>query len=254
MAQIDLRDALQEWPHDPEQVSVRKIIGADGTPRIQMRVELGILQMEITGRPDGLQPFSCDSLLTYHQRRMRAHEAHNGTALGFSLTPRECAALRAEGSQFYRRFVAFFVLEEYENVIHDTTHNLGIFDLCRNFGFNRQDRTCMEPYRPYVLMMEARARAHVALAEGEHASALAHVNRGILQIRALFDESEAADLNETCQEIKTLAKMAQEIGQQMPRDSLLLQRKALRAAIAEERFEEAARIRDAIRNPERRKR
>lgn len=248
MSYIDLYATLQEWPYDPDQISVRKILGADGKVRIQMRVELGVIQMEESGRPDGLRPHGCDSLLDFHRRRLNVHEERNGTPLGFVLTPAQCQELRNEASLFYRRFVARFVLEEFNEVVADTAHNLAIFDLCRDYAHEAEDRNALEPFRPYVLMMDARSRAYQALHERQPASALAHVNRGILHIRQVLDQRGESDAVARCEEIKMLRAMASEISSEMPEDSLILTRRALRTAIENEHFEEAARLRDALRN------
>ena len=41
---------LRNWPYDPQTLSVRKVKGPDGRDVLQMRVDLGILQLEATGR------------------------------------------------------------------------------------------------------------------------------------------------------------------------------------------------------------
>ena len=46
-----------------------------------MRVELGLLQMELTGRPDGVRPHGFDSLLDYFESKLKEHESTNGTEL-----------------------------------------------------------------------------------------------------------------------------------------------------------------------------
>jgi hypothetical protein len=253
MSYIDLQAVLNEWSYDPEQISVRKILGVDGTVKIQMRVELGVLQMEGQGRPDGVRPHGHESLLAYHRKRLAKYEERNGTALGFALSPQECHALQTESSLYYRRFVALFVLEEYDGVAEDTAHSLGVFDLCRDYALEPEDRTCMEPYRAYVLMMDARARAHHAISEGQPASALAHINRGIMNLKAYFEQAEDVDTSdETAErdEIRLLRNLAKEVLKHMPEDSVIVTRRALRAAIEEERFEEAAKLRDALRDLE----
>ncbi len=254
MSYIDLQGTLLDWTYDPEQISVRKILGVDGTVKIQMRVELGILQMEAQGRPDGLRPHGHDSLLTYHRTRLAQYEQRNGTPLGFALSPQECQAVQTEASVFYRRFVALYVLEEFDGVYQDTGHNLGLFDLCRDHALEREDQVCLEPYRPYVLMMDARARVYQALAENQPASALAHANRGIMNLKTYFEQYRdpaAVDPDEEGDEVKVLRSLGKEILEQMPENSVIVARKALRAAVEEERFEEAARLRDTLKNLER---
>lgn len=247
MSYIDLHATLKDWPYDPEQVSVRKIVGGDGLTRIQMRVELGILQMEAEGRPDGTRPHGCTSLLDYHRKRHVKGDEANGKS-GCNLSPQECQDLRAEASLFYRRFVALFVLEEFTEVVRDTAHNLALFDLCRDSARTAEDRAALEPFRPYVIMMDARARAYEAILDHHPASALAHVNRGILGIKAHFERRDEPDAANGCEEIKMLRALTGEVAAKMPPDSPLVTRRALRAAIEKEEFEEAARLRDALKN------
>jgi hypothetical protein len=253
MSYIDLQAVLRDWPYDPDQISVRKILGVDGTVKVQMRVELGVIQMEAQGRPDGTRPHGRESLLAYQRKRLEQYQQRNGTTLGFSLSPAECHALQMEASHYYRRFVALFVLEEYDGVFSDTAHNLAVFDFCRDYALEREDQVALESYRPYVVMMDARARAYHALSESEPASALAHVNRGIMTLRALFEEGPELELDDTIperDEIRILRAIGKEILGQMPENSVIVTRKALRAAIEEERFEEAARLRDTLRQLE----
>jgi len=254
MSYIDLQSTLQEWPYEPEKISVRKILGTDEAVRIQMRVELGVLQMEAEGRPDGAKPHGCDSLLAFHQKRLAKHQERNGTALGFGLTRLECHALRVEASLYYRRYIALFVLEEFAAVLRDTIHSLEIFDFCHEYGIDPEDRLALEEFRPYVVMMNARALAYHALEENQPASALAHVNRGILNIRAHFDASGRGDAGKASEEIKILRALSNELRSKLPADSVVVTRKALRAAIEQERFEEAARLRDELKNRDTRKR
>ena len=248
MCYIDLKPTLADWPYDAEQISVRKILGSDAEVRIQMRVELGVLQMDVAGRPDGLRPHGCESLLAYHQKRLAKHEERNGTTLGFLLSPKQCQELRVEASLYYRRYVALFVLEDYADVTCDTSHNLAVFDFCRDYAREPEDRTCLESFRPYVVMMDARARACEALQQNEPASALAHVNRGILHIKAFYENRGEPGVADACEEVKMLHMLAGEVDDQLPKDSLVATRKALREAIEQECYEEAARLRDELDN------
>ncbi len=248
MSYIDLQCALRDWPYEPDKISVRKILGVDGTVMIQMRVELGILQMDAQGRPDSARPHGCDSIVAYHHKRLARHEQRNGNVLGFGLGHEECQELRVEASHYYRRYIAFFVLEEYANVHKDTSHSLAIFDLCLDYAMEPEDRSALEEFRPHTLMMDARGRAYHALEDGQPASALAHVNRGIMSIKAHFEQLGREDVEETSEELKMLRSLGNELSEQVPQDSLIVTRKALRTAIEQERFEEAARLRDTLNN------
>jgi hypothetical protein len=248
MSYIDLQAALRDWPYEPDKISVRKILGTDDAVRIQMRVELGIIQMEAEGRPDGVRPHGAVSLLEYFQRRFAKHVERNGTPLGFVLSRSDCESLRNEASLYYRRYIALFVLEEFGNVVRDTTHSLGIFDICRDYAFEADDRNALEEFRPYVLMMRARGSAYQALEESEPASALAHVNRGIMEIKNHFEKQGRPDAFSGAEEIKMLRALAAELSGKVPTGSVLLTRRALRTAIEQERFEDAARLRDELKN------
>src|SRR6266550_1226716 len=59
----DLSPMLKGWDFEPGTINVRKIYGLDGQPNVQTRLELGILQMELNGRPDGTRPHGHESLL-----------------------------------------------------------------------------------------------------------------------------------------------------------------------------------------------
>ena len=59
----DIRRMMQAWSED--EPVVRRITGDDGRPVIQRRLSLGILQIEESGRPDGLRPFGFETLATH---------------------------------------------------------------------------------------------------------------------------------------------------------------------------------------------
>jgi hypothetical protein len=48
---FDISGFLDQWDYQPNQVVVRKFIGNDGTEKIQLRVDLGLLQMNARAAP-----------------------------------------------------------------------------------------------------------------------------------------------------------------------------------------------------------
>ena len=52
----DIEGILDGWEYEPDGLQVRIITGDDGTEKIQMRIDLGLIQMELDGRPDGQRP------------------------------------------------------------------------------------------------------------------------------------------------------------------------------------------------------
>ena len=59
----DITSILSGWDVDPHGMTVRLVTGDDGTEKIQMRLELGVLQMELGGGPDGQMVEGCESWL-----------------------------------------------------------------------------------------------------------------------------------------------------------------------------------------------
>src|SRR5438045_9279450 len=83
---FDSSHLLEQWEYQPGQVVVRRFIGKDGIEKIQLRVDLGLLQMNAHGRPDGRRPFGHPSLLDYYLHKIKQYaEKHGGTEDGFPL-------------------------------------------------------------------------------------------------------------------------------------------------------------------------
>lgn len=246
MSYPDLSDTLRDWPYESDKISVRKILGHRDLVKIQMRVELGIIQMEAEGRPDGARPHGCDTLWQHHDRKLQAHIKKHGSDEAFALSPEECHAIRIEASLYYRRYIAYFVLEEFTNVIADTAHSLALFDLCRQYAKDDSDKAALEEFRPYLLMMQTRARAYFDLESGEIPSALAQVRRGIMEIQSFFREHEMDEALKGSEELRILGDLTAEISAKLPATSVLATRAALKAAIEAENFELAAKLRDQL--------
>src|ERR1700742_3003244 len=85
-SQKDITPVLKGWDYEPGTINVRKVAGLDGSPKLQMRLDLGLLQMEMTGRPDGVRPHGRESLLDFYEEQLRDHTRKNGTEMGFTLT------------------------------------------------------------------------------------------------------------------------------------------------------------------------
>ena len=58
MAVNDIDDILKQWPFDPQSVNVR-LLELSQRQVLQMRVDMGVLQLEIDGRPCLL--YTCDA-------------------------------------------------------------------------------------------------------------------------------------------------------------------------------------------------
>jgi len=243
---LDIQHILDDWPYEQGQVTVRRIRGADGRDKVQLRLDLGMLQMETQGRPDGQRPHGFESLLDYYEQQLEEHRIAHGTDAGFELDERACELLRAEGLMYYHRYLAMFVLEEHEAVERDATRNLRLSDFCSTYAAEESDRYILEQYRPYVLMMIARARAHIALKNNRPRAALAAVRKGIDAIRDFYRRFGQESLFDSSGEVAILNGLANEIEPRIPADPLQKLNTELNRAVAEERYEDAAHLRDLI--------
>lgn len=246
MASHDLRRILAGWEYEPNQITVRKITGDDGTLKIQMRLDLGVLQMEVSGRPDGQRPFGYESLLAYHEHRLQKHIDKNGTELGFELSPEECQSLREEAVEYYHRYLAEFVLEDFAGVQRDTARNLQVLDLCRSNAREESDRAALEQYRPYLIMMNTRAQVHLSLRRGAFRKALGQVEEGLTGIQEIFDESGQEEAFEEATEVTILKALHSEISARLPVDPLEKLQQQLQKAVDDERYEDALVLREKI--------
>ena len=244
---LDISDILDDWPYEPGSISARRIVGTDGKECIQMRLDMGLLQMATTGRPDGLRPNGCESWLAYYEKALHEHTASDGDDIDFELDAEACEQLRAESVLFYHRYLAEFVLEDYSAVQRDTSRNLRAMDICHAYATEDSDREVMEQYRPYVIMMCTRARALRAFEHSRPKEALAAVKRGIKEISAFHhvygQEGRVSESNE----IQLLGAMATEIESSLPVAPSERCRRKLAKAIEEERYEDAAELRDELR-------
>jgi hypothetical protein len=240
----DIQGILDGWEFEPDQIQVRMVEGDDGHDRIQMRIDLGLIQMQLSGRPDGQQPDGFESLLNSYEDRARlALDA--GTA--FALDSEDCAKLMREGLQYYHRYLAAFHLERYELVARDTERNLRLFAFVRTHAARKRDKVDFDQYRPYVQMMHTRARASQAIRNGEYRAALKQIDDGIKAIRQFLHEYQQEDREADCSELGFLLRWRREVERERPMGPLERLEQQLELSVELEDYEEAARIRDQIR-------
>jgi hypothetical protein len=243
----DLGRILQDWPFEPDRPNVRLVSLEGGRTVLQVRLELGVFQMELEGRPDGARPGGRESLLAWTEERLAAHRAAGGLEEDFVLDPHECAALRGEAAQIYQRTAALAALEEHARVAADCERSLRIFALCQAHGASHADRTVLEQYRPLVITMRTRAQAALALGLGDTAGALGALDMALAEMERHFAATGSLAAYEHSDEVALLRGMRRALVPRLPmgeRAELLVR---LEAAVAAENFRLAAILRDEIR-------
>jgi uncharacterized protein YjhX (UPF0386 family) len=221
--------------------------------RVQIRLELGVLELAATGRPDGQRPQGFESLLDFHLDRAR-RELQEGSDEPFELDHEECADLQRESMQYYHRRIGLLTLGDYSAAADDAEHNLAVMDLLRERAADRQDWLSSEQYRPFVMGQWVRARAMHQLAQGNRRAALRAVEEGIEAIEALFrDDYQRPDLANESEDLRALADLRDTLAERgvptsgVRRESDLERvQRELASAVEREEYERAAQLRDEL--------
>jgi UvrB/uvrC motif len=238
----DITPILYGWDHEPDEFQVRIVAGLDGRDKLQRRIDLGIIQMELSGRPDGERPFGHESLLDYHE----AKALEGKTPGNYKLDTDACEALMAEGVQYYHRYLASYHLRRFDLVVRDTDRNLRLFAFAVKHAVDRRDKVQFDQYRPYVTMMKARALGADAMDRNDHLGAIRYLDEGIEAIRAFLREYDQEEDQIQCRELSRLLRIRREVEQMRPVGPAERLEQQLELAVTLEKYEEAARIRDQL--------
>ncbi|WP_455382736.1 UvrB/UvrC motif-containing protein [Salinispira pacifica] len=242
----DLTGLLKEWPHDPEQ-TMRIIVADDGRSVLQVRLPLGIEQYELTGRPDGARPFNKESVLDELQDRLILHQSEHGSDSGFTLSHEDCVLLQNEGVLYYYRYLLLFQLNDFERVIADTEHNLKTCSMLEKYCENEEDKNSVLQYKPYILRMNAMARAMESIHDHLKETAQQILNNAISEIEAMEELDSPAFQFERIRSLNYLRSALKQIDEHPPTDTRQLLEIELNKAIEDEDYEKAAELRDKIR-------
>ncbi len=234
---IDL--ILSQWPYDPDSVSVRMVKGDDGRELIQMRIEMGLLQLETSGRPDGERPQGETTFYDYLIGRT-LHEGQD-----YVLTEEECAEADREFVQFYHRRICWLAMREFSKAVRDADHTLGLMDLCQSHSPDEQWTVSHEQYRPFVLFHRIQAAALAALDDSGPEAAVQAVNQGLRRLHQIFTEHGAESDFEQHEMVERLIEFRETLRERFSVGRTLQEQ--LDDAVAAEEYELAARLRDTLR-------
>ena len=246
---LDISHLLEDWDYQPGQVAVRKFKTKAATEKIQLRVDLGLLQMNASGRPDGKRPFGRESLFDHFQARLeKQRRANPGAGDDYTLKAEDCAKLQQEAIQYHHRYICLFQLEDYKAVIRDTNRNAAVFDFVDEYAESDELGWSLQQFRPQLLMMQIRARGMQALRNDKYADAIAVIETGLQELRTFYREHSRHDLLEQSGEIHSLETWLQEVQVKRPLSERERLERALDEAVRQEDYEKAAQVRDALRN------
>ena len=240
----DLNSVLGDWAYDPAAINARWIMGLDGRPKIQLRLDLGLLQMEISGRPDGARPRGFTSLYDYFQDLEKRAEQSSGK---IQFSSADLAELQQEAVQYYYRYIALYAMRDLDRVVQDTEHNLKLIELVSRNAENGDVAWQFVQFFPYVRMMNARARAERAADRKAFDEAIQTVESAIGEIQKFWREHEERRESENAtREVEMLTDLLDDIQQVRPKSEMDRLREELDRAIDKEDYEKAAQLRDKI--------
>jgi hypothetical protein len=185
----DISHILNSWNYESDSLVIRKIEGDDGKEKMQIRIKMGLLQMEVEGRPDGKTPHGLKSLLDFYKSMIQRHVSEpSGIKGDFMLTEEDMEELDEEIMQYYHRRICFFALGDYIHAKSDAEHNLGLMDIIRDHCDDKDYIESHEKYRPFVIMERARAAGLESIKKADYASAMKVVSDAIHTIEGIYAE------------------------------------------------------------------
>ena len=235
--QTHLDDLLSAWTFDPTTLNVRLIKGRDGRDVIQMRVDMGILQLETTGRPDGGQYEQFESVLEYLQDA-QLKDADR------TLSEEECIEVDREFMQFYHRRICWLQLKYYHRAVMDADHTLRLMDICEAMSPDEEWAGTHEQYRPFVLFHRTQAESLAELDDNTAEEAVQAINVGLETMRQFFAKHEAEEHFESDELVVRLVELRESLRNEYSVGQTLTEQ--LEEAVERENYERAAQLRDEL--------
>ena len=234
----DIDHVLRDWPFRPGVVSARLVRAGDGREVLQMRIEMGVLQMETTHRPDGERPGGADTYLD----RLTQDAVH--WEEGFQLSEEQCFEVDREFLQFYHRRICWMALHEFERAVGDADHTLELMDFVRGHPADEEWLRSHEQYRPFVLFHRTQAAALAQLDREGPEAAVEEISRGLARFRELFERVGAEGQFGEEEMVGQLVELQETIRQHYEVGRTLAEQ--LADAVASEQYELAAKLRDEM--------
>jgi hypothetical protein len=247
---FDISHLLDEWEYEPGQIVVRKFKTRAGVEKLQLRLDLGLLQMNLEGRPDGKRPYGRDSLLSHFESRLKRYaKLHEGDASGFKLNAEDCSKLQQEAIQFHHRYICLFQLQDYACVIRDTERNLRAFEFLRNHSAAYDLHWPLHHLIPQLILIQTRAKGMLAIDGDQYLEAIEAIEEGLDYLREFYQQQSRPDLIDQSGEIQSLEAYLHDIQSTRPLSRKEKLEQELEAAVRREDYERAAQLRDILKSP-----
>ena len=242
----DIDFILANWQYKPGLAQARLVQAPHGRQVIQLRIDLGILQFETTGRPDGARPHGHASYFDYLQEQARLSRKQERK---FVLGEEECQEADREFMQLYQRRMCWLALRQYASAVRDADHTLAFMDFVKRHAPNEEYLQAHEQYRGYVLFQRTEAAANLEIERNAPEAAINEIHSGLEKLRVFFAfyEREGEEMEQNAM-VKHLRGMQESLRKQHDIGPTLEEQ--LQQAIAAEDYERAASLRDKLKKRE----
>jgi hypothetical protein len=245
---LDLQELTDGWDCPPGELRARVIVGRDDDELVQLRVDLGVMQMFGLGRPDGERYRGMPSAREFILHELRVPDN--------TLSSEDWRELERELTQLnYRRMAFASVAEDAlrDNVDEDARRFirqaladieacLQCLSLLERVGATPRDYPVLQPT---LVFDRARLSAQLDVVEGRFETAIEQADAGAgaldeLLVELGYDEEQRED--------DPALRYLQGLGQQLRREYGITRtlRERLEEALAREDFEAASQIRDEL--------
>lgn len=245
---LDLAEFWEQWGRD-DAPRARLVKCPDGREFAQLRIDLGVLQMELDGRPDGTRCHGLATAVEYAEHELRCSRPLSDEL--WSDVEREFAQIN------YRRAALSQLADEMLSEKQDsaTAQRLiaralrDIELLMRSLSLIRAERgeaSEQAQHLPSLVFNRARLRTQLCVLEGRYEEAVEHATDGRRELALAIAERGGSGEEESDDPgIAYLGQLEQKVREQYGIQATLRER--LETAIEREDFETAAALRDELR-------
>jgi hypothetical protein len=243
----DLSPLLVDFDYEPGRLKARVVRAADGRELLQVRVELGLLQMECEGRPDGRGSVVGEADAFLRQRRAVGGDVAGADAseqlLGGGAL---AAALRLELIQYQQRAVAFLAVGDFARALRDAEAVRVGTTMVAGLG-GAAEREWSESARFSAVVLRTRAAAAMLAVAGRTREAGSVIESGLAMLREAAEFVGIDEHFDTLADVRSLRALRDTLVPQLPPAQRSELEERLRAAVRAENYELAAILRDELR-------
>lgn len=245
---LDLEDLVSGWHAPPGEICARLVEGRDGRELIQLRIDLGLIQMFPDDRPDGSRYHGLPTVAEYMRHELKV--GRRPAAADWRELERELSQLN------YRRLAAVSLAEgalsrnepleaqtHLRRALRDVELCMRIIRMLRRAPVRVADHSGL---LPTLAFNRARLGAQLCIVLGWYDEAIEEAERGAEALRGVLlelgNDAEQADQDQGVNYLQSLGKRLRdqyEIAQTLS--------ERLQAAIDEDDFETAKRLREELR-------